>query len=170
LWIDGKKAGRYESIRDMARKLGISHPTLQQIIKAHEERRRMHVDMHVSYQDIIKTQPLADEPELRKQVLELREKGKIITDELRHFSKIIKEHPELAEYAIKLKEKGKPVDKIEKAVEFVATQPEDIKQEFVKAGIDVESMPVHHVAIDIPKEKAEEIKIAIEQAEEDQFN
>lgn len=173
LWRDGQRTGRYKSISDMARKLGINERVLRMIIQAHEDRKslgepKVGTSSELSYRDFHEVRPLKDEPELWKRVLELRAEDKVTQLELRQLSNIIKEYPELAEYAIKLKEKGKDVEEIKQSVGFVATQPEDIKQEFVKAGITVESMPVHHIPIQIPEDKIEEIKVAIEQVEEEE--
>jgi ParB family chromosome partitioning protein len=163
LWVDGKSAGRYNTITDMARKLGMNYPTLFTIIKAYEDRRKLGISGDTTYTDFRETEILRDEPELRKQVLELRAEEKIKRDELRHFSKIIKEHPELAEYAIKLKEKGKPVDEIERSVKFVATQPEDVKQDFIEAGLEVEVPIEQEIKVEIPEEEVKEIKARVEE-------
>ena len=112
LWEKGKESGRYKSIADMARKLGIPKLTLYNIIKAHEERIEYDIPAG-THQDIMETTPLRDEPELRKQVLELREEGKISWRELRQFSKIIKEHPELAEDKMKQPHERKQVSLLE---------------------------------------------------------
>ena len=122
LWEDGRKSGRYKSIADMARKLGLKEWTLRTIIRAYEDREKLFKDENnsrelLSYTDFRETEILKDETELRKQVLDLRAKDKITRDELRQFSKIIKENPEMAEYAIKLKEEGKSVQEIEQSIE-----------------------------------------------------
>ena len=107
LFGDGIKTGRYKLSLDMSRKTGIPQPTLEQIILAHYEK----VDLaitgnHLTYTDLRETRILKDEPELRKQVLELREKGKLSRDELREFSKTIAEVSEPVRVAL-LKEDSK---------------------------------------------------------------
>ena len=91
LYEDGKKEGRYESIRDMSQKTGIPDRTLSELISAHKEREELRINAQITYSDIAQTRPLEKEPELRKQVLELREKGEIRSIDLREFSKVVKE-------------------------------------------------------------------------------
>ena len=47
-------------------------------------------DVQVTYTDIRETRTLKDQPELRKQVLRLREKGKLTRDDLKGFSTVVK--------------------------------------------------------------------------------
>jgi len=171
LWENGKKTGRYKSISDMAKKLGIPAVTLRAIIHAYEDRQKLYKEHdksmeQLSYVDFRETEILKDKPELRKQVLELRAKGKLTAaSELRQFSKIIKEYPELAEYAIKLKEKGKTIEEIERSVKFIAAQPEEIRQEFIEAGIEIETPITHEIKIEIPEETIKELKVKVEEME-----
>lgn len=90
LYEKGSKDGRYESIYDMSRKTGIPRTTLQELISAHQQRKDMDAKFEVTYKDIIETKPLEEEPELRKKVLKLRENDKIKSNELRDFSKTLK--------------------------------------------------------------------------------
>ena len=100
LYTRGSKDGRYESIRDMSRKIGVPRTTLQEIISAHEQRNKMDDVVQVAYHDILKTNTLENEPEIRKKVLKLREKGDIKTTELREFSKTVKEASPVVQEAL----------------------------------------------------------------------
>lgn len=92
LFTDGTKTGRYKSIQDMSKKTGISRSTLQEITLAHYEKEKLGVTGDtLTYTDLRETRILKDEPALRKQVLELREHGKLSRDELREFSKVVTE-------------------------------------------------------------------------------
>lgn len=107
LFEDGTKTGRYKSIEDMSKKTGIPQPTLEQIILSHYEKEELGIiDNTLTYNDLMVTRILKDEPELRKQVLKLREKGKLTRDELRELSKVIKEVSEPVRFAL-LKEESK---------------------------------------------------------------
>lgn len=90
LFENGTKTGRYRSAQDMSKKIGIPQPTLQEIILAHYEKGELGISADtLTYTDLQATRILKDEPELRKQALQLREKGKLSRDELREFSKVI---------------------------------------------------------------------------------
>ena len=107
LFEDGTKTGRYKSTEYMSQKIGIPRPTLEQIILAHYEKKELGViDNTLTYNDLMVTRILKDEPELRKQVLKLREKGKLTRDELRELSKVIIEVSEPVRLAL-LKEDSK---------------------------------------------------------------
>lgn len=90
LFEEGTKKGRYRSIHDMSKKTGIPQPTLQEIITAHYEKDDLGISADIlTYTDLQATRILKDEPELRKQVLELRGKGRLSRDDLREYSKVI---------------------------------------------------------------------------------
>jgi len=92
LFTDGTKTGRYKSIQDMSKKTGISRTTIQEITLAHYEKEELGVTGDtLTYTDLRETRILKEEPVLRKQVLELREKGKLIRDDLREYSKVVTE-------------------------------------------------------------------------------
>lgn len=91
LWVDGKSSGKYKNLPDMSRKTGIPIRTLNSLISAHEDRKEIGIDADVTYQDIERTRVLKEEPELRKKVLELREKEEIRAVDLREFSEAVKE-------------------------------------------------------------------------------
>ena len=91
---------RYPTISALARKLGIPKSTLSDIILAHEDRGNlsMEVDFQqesgsnpesLTYTDFKATRALEDEPDLRKQLLELRAEKKVTRDDLRDLVKII---------------------------------------------------------------------------------
>ena len=123
LYEDGIKAGRYKSIKDTAKKTGIPRPTLQQIISAHQEREELGVTGNIlTYTDLRETRILKDEPELRKQVLRLREKGKLSRDDLREFSKTVTEVSEPIKKAL-LKEDSKLTAKEAKIIDVELTTP-----------------------------------------------
>lgn len=86
LYKDGIKTKRYKSILDMAKKTGIPQQTLDQLITANEERRKLKLPPVVTYTDIRDTKSLEDKPELRKRILRLREKGKLRRDDLQEYS------------------------------------------------------------------------------------
>lgn len=107
LFKDGMKTGRYKSIRDMSRKTGIPGTTLQEIILAHYEKEELLLTgKRLTYNDLRETRILKDKPELRKQILKLREEGKRTRDELRELSKVIIEVSEPVRFAL-LKEDSK---------------------------------------------------------------
>jgi len=89
LYEEGVKTGRYKSINDMANKTGIPQHTLHQIIISSKERQELELLSMVTYNDLMVTRVLKDQPDLRKQVLKLREKGELSRDELREVSKVV---------------------------------------------------------------------------------
>ncbi len=93
LWKDGKKAERYESMRDMSRKIGIPQNTLRQITLSFEEKEELEMSSttHITYSDLTLTRVLKDDSELRKQLLMLREKGSITQEQLKHRARVIKQ-------------------------------------------------------------------------------
>lgn len=91
LYEQGKKAGRYDSLRDMHKKTGIPWSTLRGIVAGHEDRVNLVVGDQVTYSDINNSKPLEQYPKLRKEVLKLREKGDIKAVDIRDFSKAIKD-------------------------------------------------------------------------------
>ena len=107
LFEDGTKIGKYKSIKDMSTKTGIPQTTLQEIMLAHYEKGELGIiNDTLTYNDLMVTRILKDEPELRKQVLELREKGKLTREELKELSRVIKEVSEPVRFAL-LKEDSK---------------------------------------------------------------
>jgi len=92
LFEDGTKTGRYGSVLDMSKKMGIPQTTLQEIILGHSEKKTLGITGDtLTYTDLRETRILKEEPVLRKQVLELREKGKLTRDDLREYSKVVTE-------------------------------------------------------------------------------
>jgi len=92
LFERGIEAGRYKTIADMSRKTGVPETSLRALINAHKDRKILHVDAkEITYQDIERTRPLSNQPELRKSVLSLREEGKIPATQLRDFSNTVKD-------------------------------------------------------------------------------
>ena len=101
LFEKGIKAGRYQSIADMSRKTGVPETTLRALINAHKDREQLLVDeKEITYQDIERTRPLIDQPELRKSVLQLRGKGKIPATQLREFSNTVKSSSPVVQEAL----------------------------------------------------------------------
>ena len=94
LYEDGVKKGRYESVADMSRKMGIPKTTLQGLINAHKEREEFDLPSGITYTEIRDTRILREQPELRKRLLELREKGDLTHYELRESAKVVKEASE----------------------------------------------------------------------------
>jgi ParB/RepB/Spo0J family partition protein len=93
LYEDGTKSGWYKSVNDMANKIGIPEGTLREIITAHKERYELGIrtGANLTYTDLRETRNIKDSPELRRQVLDLRESGKLSRDDLRDFSKTARE-------------------------------------------------------------------------------
>ena len=89
LYKDGIESGWYKSVNDMAKKIGVAEGTLREIITAHEERHKLGIrtGANLTYTDLRETRVIKDNPELRRQVLDLRERGELSRDELRDFSK-----------------------------------------------------------------------------------
>ena len=107
LYKDGIKKKRYESIKDMSDKTGISQSTLQEIILAHQDRKSLGVTSDIlTYTDFRETKPLKDKPKLRKQILKLREKGKLKRDDLRKYAETVEKVSEPVREAL-LKEDSK---------------------------------------------------------------
>jgi len=106
LYEDGVKAGRYKGINDMSRKTGIPNQTLSDLISSHKEREELGLSATVTYTDITATRVLKDEPKLRKQLLTLREKGKLSRDELREYARVARRVSEPVRRAL-LKEDSK---------------------------------------------------------------
>ncbi len=79
LWEKGSGEGRYSSYKDMGKKLGLSISTLQNILKAHADRCELGLETAMatpSWKSLHETCGLRDQPEIRKQVLELHQQGK----------------------------------------------------------------------------------------------
>jgi len=93
LYKNGLKSSRYKSVNDMAKKTGIPEGTLREIITAQKEKNELGIrtGANLTYTDLRETRIIKEQPELRKQVLELRERGKLSRDELREFSKVVTE-------------------------------------------------------------------------------
>jgi len=107
LYEDGIKKKRYESIKDMSEKTGVPRSTLQEIILAHQDRKSLDVTSDtLTYADFRETKSLKDKPKLRKQILKLREKGKLKQDDLRKYSEIVEKVAEPVRGAL-LKEDSK---------------------------------------------------------------
>ena len=68
------ESGNYKSIRDLARKTGISDGNLVNILKASDEREVLGIKQskEVSYDDLSRTRSLEKFPETRKKLLEMR--------------------------------------------------------------------------------------------------
>lgn len=107
LYEDGIKKKRYESIKNMSEKTGVPRSTLQEIILAHQDRKSLGVTGDtLTYTDFRETKPLKDKPKLRKQILKLREKGKLKRDDLRKYAEIVEKVSEPVRGAL-LKEDSK---------------------------------------------------------------
>ncbi|MEM3628924.1 MAG: ParB/RepB/Spo0J family partition protein [Candidatus Bathyarchaeia archaeon] len=125
LYKDGIRLGRYTSVEDMARKTGISRQTLQEILLAHKEREELGATGGtLTYTDFRETRIIKDQPELRKQILMLREKGKLSRDDLREFSKTIVEVSEPVRKAL-LKEDSKLTPEEARLIDVELLNPEE---------------------------------------------
>lgn len=93
LYKAGIESEWYRSVNDMSKKIGIPEGTLREIITAHKERQDLGIrtGANLTYTDLRETRVLKDNPELRKQILDLREKGELSRDELREFSQTARE-------------------------------------------------------------------------------
>jgi len=93
LYENGIDSGWYKSVNDMAEKMGIPSGTLREIIISHREREELGIrtGANITYTDLRETRIIKDTPELRRRILDLREKGELSRDELRDFSKTAKE-------------------------------------------------------------------------------
>lgn len=121
LYEEGKKAGRYTSISDIAKKTGIPQPTLQEIILSHQEKEKLGITGDtLSYTDLRETRVLKNDEALRKKILKLREKGKLTRDQLREFSIVAKEVSEPVREAL-LKEESKLTAKEAKIIDIELT-------------------------------------------------
>lgn len=123
LFTDGTKTGRYKSMQDMSKKTGISRTTLQEIILARYEKEELGVTGDtLTYTDLRETRILKEEPALRKQVLELREHGKLSRDKLREFSKVVTEVSQPVRTAL-LKENSKLTPEEARVIDTSLTTP-----------------------------------------------
>lgn len=151
LYEEGFKTGRYKSINDMSKKTGISYGTLSELLSSHKERKELELSPVITYTDIRETKVLRDKPDLRKQVLDLREKGELSRDELRQFSKVVGEASEPIRKAL-LELKIKPEEA--KVIESELTTEHE-KKEAMRL-IETERKPERIVSlVDFIKEMGE---------------
>jgi ParB family chromosome partitioning protein len=107
LYEDGGKKKRYNSVKDMSEKTGIPQSTLQEIISANQERKGLGITGDtLTYTDFRETRSIKDKPKLRKQILKLREKGKLKRDDLRRYAETAEKVSEPVKEAL-LKENSK---------------------------------------------------------------
>ena len=131
LYEDGIKRKRYESIKDMSEKTGIPRSTLQEIILAHQDRKSLGVTSDtLTYADFRETKSLKDKPKLRKQILKLREKGKLKQDDLRKYSEIVEKVSEPVREAL-LKEDSKLTPEEARVIDVELSTP-DMKTRAIK--------------------------------------
>ena len=161
LYENGVKAGWYESLNDMAKKTGIPQSTLSEILTANKEREKLELSPTITYTDISKTKVLRQQPELRKRILKLREEGKLSRDELRDFSKTVREVSEPVKEAL-LKLKIKPEEA--RIIETELTSARD-KIEAVRM-IETERRPERIVSLVRFIKKMEEMRKEIELVKE----
>ena len=160
LYEDGIKSGRYKSIGDMARKTGISPQTLKEILLAHKEREELGATGGtLTYTDLRETRVLKKQPELRKRVLKLRERGKLSRDQLRSFSKTVMEVSEPVRGAL-LKEDSKLTPEEAKLIDVELVTPEEKKRaiemlEREKSPDRIRSLI--HVVREIEEERLKEV-------------
>ena len=102
LYTDGMEKGRYKSVADMAGKTGIAEATLKAIIQAYKDRKDLQMSLRgaITYVDLRETQKLKEDTGSRKKLLDLREKGKIKSDDLREYSEIIQKSTEPVKKAL----------------------------------------------------------------------
>lgn len=125
LFEDGIKTGRYKSVQEMSRKTGIPRQTLEEILLAHNEKKELGATGGtLTYTDLRETRVLKDRPELRKQVLELRAKGKLSRDQLREFSNVITEVSEPVRQAL-FKEDRSLTPQEAKVIDTELTMPDE---------------------------------------------
>jgi len=165
LYEDGIKSGKYTSIEDMASKTGIPQATLQEILLSHGEKKALGITGDtLSYTDLRETRVLKDQPGLRRQVLELREKGKLTRDELREFSKTVIEVSEPVRRAL-LKENSKLTPEEARLVDVELVNPQ--KKITAIETLEREKSPdrirsLIHVIREIEEERPKELEIVKE--------
>lgn len=161
LYEDGVNAGWYKSINDMAKKTGIPQTTLSEILTAYKEREKLELPPVITYTDIRETRVIREQPELRKRILKLREEGKLSRDELRDFSKTVREVSEPVRRAL-LELKIRPEEA--RIIETELTSARD-KIEAVRM-IETERRPERIVSLVRFVKKMEEMKREIELVKE----
>lgn len=196
LYEDGRKAGRYTSILDMARKTGIPDGTLNTILISHKERIAQNLSSMSSTQDIERTKRLRDTPEDRKQVLDLRAKDKIIATDLPKYSEVVEKStdpvkkallkaeptitPEIAEDVLtvereeeqeaiirKIETEGLTPEKTKKLIKIMRNAPEPVKKAILRGEIEMErAKPL--IAVGITEDKAEDLVIELKREKEEE--
>lgn len=123
LYEDGLKEGRYKSVRDMARKTGISNQTLNPLILAHKDRIEQNLPRSTTHRDIDRTRELKEDPENRRAVLDLRAKDKIIATDLPKYSEVVKKSTEPVKKAL-LKNEPSITPELAEAILTIESQDE----------------------------------------------
>jgi len=162
LFEDGTKTGRYKSVQDMSRKTGIPRKTLDEIILAHHERKELGgTGATLTYTDLRETRILKGKPALRKQVLELRERGKLSRDQLREFSKTVVEVSEPVKRAL-LKDDSKLTAENARIIDTELSTPEEktraieiLEREAARGRIK----PVISVIRQVEQERPERVEV-----------
>jgi len=126
LWNDGKESKRYVSIQDMSRKTGIPQRTLYGIILSIKEKEELEMTAsgHITYSDMKVSRALKNEPELRKQLLMLREKGKITQEQLKERAGVIEKVSEPIKRAL-LREDSKLTSEEALIIDTELSTPEE---------------------------------------------
>jgi len=174
LYEDGVKEGRYKSVSDMARKTGISSKTLNELILVHKERREQNLSSG-TYHDITATRALRDQPEVRKQLLKLREEGELRQDDLREYSPILQKAPELVKRELLTPKSGitpgvaKEISKLPDEVdqEAVIKQVKTLRLDELETRELVEQYKLRAEMPKISPEKWREIREKYEKLQED---
>jgi ParB/RepB/Spo0J family partition protein len=146
LWKDGNKLGRYKSIPEMSRKIGISTTTLGRIIDAGDEKYAKTATIVVKKAtagDLADTRSLQEvAPEVRQDLLKVRMETpeRLTRDEMREVVKAVKDAPEeTRKSVVKLiaNEKLEP-KKVETFVKALKESPPDLKEKLIKQEITPE--------------------------------
>lgn len=84
------KSERYETKREIARKIGVGHTVIDKLIRAKEDRKRLSLrDSIITTRDLVSTEGLPDEE--RKAILTAVEKGKLQAQNVDDVVRAIKE-------------------------------------------------------------------------------
>jgi len=128
LWREGKEKGRYNSINDMSKKIGIPFTTLKDLIYAYEERKEISAGTKLTYTDFRAARPVRDDKEIWKELLKKREEERIRRDDLQKTAQILKQSPKIKEA---IKEGYVVLDDVIK-VSTKNLEPEEVERKIIE--------------------------------------
>lgn len=128
LWEQGKEIGRYESIRDIAKKTGIPSGTVKELILANEERKEVTTGGHLTYTDFRAARPVKEDKKVWGELLRKRSEGKIKRDDLQKTAYVLRESPKVKEA---VKQGYVSLDEVVK-LSSKNLEPEEVKEKIME--------------------------------------